>query len=101
MRNDLHFRNERSNDVLLKAVQPAVARAMGFHDGSPRKRVDRLMRAYYDHVRNIHDLTRNVEQRLALLPQPGRLPRLWPTSSANAGAWPPTRWTGSSSWTAR
>ncbi len=76
VRNDLHFRNERSNDVLLKAVQPAVARAMGFHDGSPRKRVDRLMRVYYGHVANIHDITRNVEQRLALVPQPGRLPRL-------------------------
>lgn len=76
VRNDLHFRNERSNDVLLKAVQPAVARAMGFHDGSPRKRVDRLMGAYYEHVRNIHDITRTVERRLALLPQPGRLPRL-------------------------
>lgn len=76
VRNDLHFRNERSNDVLLKAVQPAVARAMSFHDGSPRKRVDRLMGAYYRHVGNIHDITRQVEQRLALLPQPGRLPRL-------------------------
>ena len=76
VRNDLHFRSERHHDVLLKAVQPAVARAMGFPDRSPSKRVDRLMRAYYGHVRNIHDLTRNVEERLALLPQPGRLPRL-------------------------
>ncbi|MCZ7636276.1 MAG: HD domain-containing protein [Verrucomicrobia bacterium] len=76
IRNDLHFRSERPHDVLLKAVQPAVARAMGYLDGSPSKRVDRLMRAYYGHVRTIHDLTRNVEERLALLPQPGRLPRL-------------------------
>ena len=75
-RNDLHYRNDRPNDVLGKSVQPAVARAMGFHNGSPRERLERLMRVYYGHVRNVHDITRTVEQRLALLPQPGRLPRL-------------------------
>ncbi len=76
VRNDLHYRGERTNDVLTKHVQPAVARAMGFHNGSPRERLERLMRAYYGHVREIHDLTRNLEQRLALVRQPGRLPRL-------------------------
>lgn len=76
VRNDLHFRSDRPNDVLGKNVQPAVARAMGFHNGSPWQRLERLMRAYYGHVRNVHDITRTVEERLALLPQPGRLPRL-------------------------
>ena len=76
VRNDLHYRGERTNDVLSKHVQPAVARTMGFQNGSPRERLERLMQAYYGHVRDIHDLTRNLEQRLALVRQPGRLPRL-------------------------
>lgn len=76
VRNDLHYRGDRTNDVLTKHVQPAVARAMGYHNGSPRERLERLMQVYYQHVREIHDLTRNLEQRLALVRQPGRLPRL-------------------------
>lgn len=76
VRNDLHYRAGRANDVLTKSVQPQVARAMGFTRGSPRVRLERLMQTYYRHVRTIHELTRTLEERLALHPQPGRLPRL-------------------------
>ena len=73
-RTELHYRVERNVDAMPKAVQPKVAYRLGYTSRSPSGRLEAFMRDYYQHTRTIHLLTRNLEQRLALRPQPTRLP---------------------------
>lgn len=75
VRNEMHYQQERRNDVLTRAMQPAVAHQLGYGDRSLARRVERFMGDYYRHVRELHLITRNLERRLALRP-PGRLARL-------------------------
>ena len=73
VRNDLHYHVNRAGDVLTRSVQPAVATHLGFSDRSPSRRIELFMHEYYTHSRNLYLITRNVEERLALLPKPRRL----------------------------
>lgn len=75
-RNELHFHTGRAEDVLKRPLQPAVARNLGYLERSLARRIERFMSDYLRHARNIHLLTRTVEQRLAWMPQPRRLPTL-------------------------
>ena len=72
-RNELHYHTERGADVLTKSVQPHVAYQLGYTDRSPSRRLERFMRVYYTHARNIDLITRTLEQRLALVTKPSRL----------------------------
>jgi [protein-PII] uridylyltransferase len=76
VRNQLHYQVNRAGDVLLKALQPAIAINLGYSERSPRRRIERFMREVYKHLRNVYLITRTLERRLALLPQPKRLPSL-------------------------
>ncbi|MEW6303136.1 MAG: [protein-PII] uridylyltransferase [Verrucomicrobiota bacterium] len=72
VRNELHYTVNRAVDVLPKSIQPAVAHSLGYTDRSPRVRLEKFMRDLYIHARHIYLITRTLEQRLALLPQPDR-----------------------------
>jgi [protein-PII] uridylyltransferase len=76
VRNELHYQTSRAIDALTKSYQPAVAGKLGFPDRSLRKRLEAFMKQYYIHSRNIYIITREVEDRLALLPKTGTLPAL-------------------------
>lgn len=76
VRNELHYISTRPVDVLTKSVQPSIANSLGFTDRSPSKRLEQFMSVVYLHLRNIYLITRTLEQRLALQPQPSRLPSL-------------------------
>jgi [protein-PII] uridylyltransferase len=91
LRNELHYHTNRATDVLTKALQPAVARQFGFKQSSPRIRIERFMSEVYTHTRAVHLITRTLEQRLALVPSPGkRLPLLsWFTRGKKPAAAPP------------
>ncbi len=64
VRTELHFRAGRTSEVLTRSVQPRVARALGFTQASPSLRLERLLQAYYRHVRTVYDLSRLLEERL-------------------------------------
>jgi [protein-PII] uridylyltransferase len=72
-RTEMHYHLNRAMDVLGKNLQPAVAFNLGYRERSPSKRIEGFMRDVYTHSRNIFLITRTLEQRLALQPQPGRL----------------------------
>ena len=72
-RTEMHYHVNRPLDVLSKNLQPAVAFNLGYRERSPSKRIEEFMRHLYTHSRNIFLITRTLEQRLALLPQPRRL----------------------------
>ena len=73
-RNELHYHVDRAADVLLRSLLPAIAHNLGYTDRSPATRLEDFMRDFYNHSRNIDLITRTVEQRLALVPQPTILP---------------------------
>ena len=72
VRTDLHYQVIRPTDVLAKSLQPAIAHNLGYTDRSPVRRLEAFMGDLYNHMRNIHLITRTLEQRLALLPQQER-----------------------------
>lgn len=73
VRTEMHYHANRAMDVLSKSLQPAVANNLGYKERSPSKRIERFMRDVYTHSRNIFLITRTLEQRLALLPNPRTL----------------------------
>jgi [protein-PII] uridylyltransferase len=75
-RTVLHYLADRPADVLTKSAQAPAATSLGWHDRSPSERVEKFMRVYYTHARNIDLITRMAERRLALVPAPKRLLRL-------------------------
>ncbi len=72
-RNELHYFAERPVDALTKNLQPGVAYHLGFTNRSPSVRLEKFMREFYRHARNIYIINRTLEQRLALQPAPKRL----------------------------
>ncbi len=75
VRTELHYFVNRPVDVLFRNLQPSIAYNLGYTDPSPVRRLEKFMGDYYNHSRNLYLITRTLEQRLALLPQPRR----WPT----------------------
>src|SRR5258707_576086 len=72
-RTEMHYHLNRAMDVLGKNLQPAIAHNLGYRERSPSKRIEGFMRDVYTHSRNIFLITRTLEQRLALVPQPRKL----------------------------
>lgn len=70
VRNQLHYLVNRPTDALTKNIQPAVALQLGYGDRSPSKRIEKFMRDFYFHSRNIFIITRTLEQRLAFIKEP-------------------------------
>ena len=77
-RTEMHYHENRAQDVLGKNIQPAVAHNLGYHDRSPSQRIEKFMRDLYTHMRNVFLTTRTLEQRMALVvpQQSGRLQKL-------------------------
>ncbi|MBM3846109.1 MAG: [protein-PII] uridylyltransferase, partial [Verrucomicrobia bacterium] len=73
VRTDLHYHVNRALDVLGRSVQPSIATHLGYSDRSPSRRIEKFMGDYYMHSRNIYLITRNAEERLAVVPKPRRL----------------------------
>jgi [protein-PII] uridylyltransferase len=66
----MHYHVNRAVDVLGKNLQPAIAFNLGYRERSLSKRIENFMRDVYTHSRNIFLITRTLEERLALLPEP-------------------------------
>jgi [protein-PII] uridylyltransferase len=73
VRTEMHYHMNRGLDVLNKNLQPTVGYNLGYRERSPSKRIEGFMRDVYTHSRNIFLITRTLEKRLALVPQPRRL----------------------------
>ncbi len=77
VRNEMHEMSpvpNRPYEVLTKALQPTIATHLGYKDASASRRIELFMRDLYSHMRCIFLTTRTLEERLALLPRPSRLP---------------------------
>jgi [protein-PII] uridylyltransferase len=76
VRTEMHYETNRAADVLGKNLQPAVAHNLGYAERSPSKRIEKFMRDFYTHSRNIYLITRTLEQRMALVPRARKIPGL-------------------------
>ncbi len=72
VRNELHYELNRAADIVLRPLQPRLAHNLGYTQRSPVRRLEEFMRDLYIHMRNVYLITRTLEQRLALLPDPMR-----------------------------
>ncbi|MGF1449742.1 MAG: [protein-PII] uridylyltransferase [Opitutales bacterium] len=72
VRNELHFQSSRATDLLNLEKQPQIAYQLGYVQEDVFRRVEAFMRHYYSHARNIFQISRIVEQRLALTGMPGK-----------------------------
>jgi len=66
VRNELHFNSKRPTEKLTIQSQPAIAWALGYRQKDLFRRVEAFMRDYYRHSNRIYQLSKLLEQRLAL-----------------------------------
>ena len=64
VRSALHLETGRRSDRLVLDHQPAIARAMGFEDEPRLVAIDGLMRALFEHARQVEYLLDAVSERL-------------------------------------
>ena len=62
-RSALHLETGKRGDRLVRDHQPAVARAMGFEDEPKLVAIDGLMRALFEHARQVEFILRAVIER--------------------------------------
>lgn len=78
-RSALHLETGKRTDRLLLDHQPAIARAMGFEDEPKLISIDGLMRALFEHARDVEFVLRAVVERFLEEGAPAPTP---PTSPA-------------------
>lgn len=66
VRNEVHFNSKRPNDQLSLEAQPGIAWALGYKQHDLFRRVEAFMHDYYRHANRIYQLSKLLEQRLAL-----------------------------------
>ncbi|HIG27561.1 MAG TPA: [protein-PII] uridylyltransferase [Verrucomicrobiales bacterium] len=76
VRNEMHYLTNRPIDILDRNIQPEVLFHLGYTERSKARRIEMFMEEFFAHTRNIYLLSRILEQRLALLPQPRSLPTI-------------------------
>ncbi len=72
VRNELHFESTRATDLLNLEKQPRIAWSLGYRKEDIFRRVEWFMRDYYSHANHIFQLSRLLEQRLAITGMPGK-----------------------------
>jgi [protein-PII] uridylyltransferase len=67
-RTELHYLNKRASDVIVLSQQLAIANRLGYSQKNILRRSEAFMRDYYQHARNIYNLTNVLCERMALQP---------------------------------
>jgi [protein-PII] uridylyltransferase len=69
IRNELHFLQDRCGDILTLYFQGRVANNLRYQHHTQLRRIEGLMRDYYEHARQLFLLTESLSRRVAGLPQ--------------------------------
>ncbi|MHA3774665.1 [protein-PII] uridylyltransferase [Verrucomicrobiota bacterium sgz303538] len=77
IRTELHYLNKRAADVILISQQLQIADKLDYPQKNILRRTEAFMRDYYQHARNIYNITELLSERLCVAPQPSeKKPRL-------------------------
>jgi [protein-PII] uridylyltransferase len=68
VRTEMHFLNKRAADVIVLSQQLPIANRLGYAQKNILRRSEAFMRDYYQHARNIFNLTNVLCERMALQP---------------------------------
>jgi [protein-PII] uridylyltransferase len=75
VRTELHYMNKRNADVIVLSQQLHIADQLNYPQKNILRRSEAFMRDYYNHARNIYNLTELLSERLCLNRQNGRKTR--------------------------
>ncbi|MEP6477334.1 MAG: ACT domain-containing protein [Actinomycetota bacterium] len=81
VRSALHLETGRRTDRLVAEHQASIAAAMGFADEPRLPAVDGLMRALFEHARQVAYLTQSVFDRVGPAPAAGRSAQMRPLAA--------------------
>ncbi|MEK0445747.1 MAG: [protein-PII] uridylyltransferase [Verrucomicrobiota bacterium] len=77
IRNELHYLNDRSVDVIHLSQQLQLSNTLKYTQKSVLRRTEAFMRDYYQHARVIYNVTELLSERLSVvMPQLGKRTRL-------------------------
>ncbi|RYD60370.1 MAG: HD domain-containing protein, partial [Verrucomicrobiaceae bacterium] len=65
---ELHYLNKRAADVILISQQLQIADKLDYPQKNILRRTEAFMRDYYQHARNIYNITELLSERLCLAP---------------------------------
>lgn len=68
VRTELHYLNDRAADTIVLSQQVTVANRLEYPQKNVLRRSEAFMRDYYQHARNIFNLTNVLSERMALQP---------------------------------
>jgi [protein-PII] uridylyltransferase len=68
VRTEMHYLNKRAADVIVLSQQLPIANRLGYSQKNILRRSEAFMRDYYNHARNIFNLTNVLCERMALQP---------------------------------
>jgi len=68
VRTELHYLNDRAADTIVLSQQVTVANRLNYPQKNILRRSEAFMRDYYQHARNIFNLTNVLSERMALQP---------------------------------
>lgn len=66
VRTELHYLNKRSADVIVMSQQLQIATKLNYPQKNILRRSEAFMRDYYQHARNIYNITELLSQRLSV-----------------------------------
>jgi [protein-PII] uridylyltransferase len=76
VRTELHYLNKRGTDVLSLGFQGQIANNFNYPQKNILRRTEAFMRDYYQHSRNIYNITEMISERLGHELTDGRRPGL-------------------------
>ena len=68
VRTELHYLNKRTTDVIILSQQVQIANKFNYPQKNILRRSEAFMRDYYQHARNIFNITELLSQRLSIAP---------------------------------
>ncbi len=66
VRTELHYMNKRAADVIIMSQQLQIADKLNYPQKNILRRSEAFMRDYYNHARNIYNITELLSERLCL-----------------------------------
>ncbi len=86
LRTELHFQQKRKGDILTLQLQGKIANRFDYSQKTILRRIESLMRDYYQHAQVLYQLTNHLSERIAGVKTSRSAPRSMPLPKTLARA---------------